>query len=129
MRQTVSLSARFGWLGAHATHLHAALLAAHGAATPQVGFRAADVRFFFLLFTNWMESDVLRPGQDVDLTQVRRMLDRLTRAGLAAPVATAGGRARERRGYRSLRWRRRCARSRGSWMRSRPSSADRRGHK
>ncbi len=82
----MSLSARFGWLGANATHVHAALLAAHGAASMGAGFRPADVRFFFLLFTNWAEHDVLHPGQDLDLTQVRRMLDRLTRARLAAPV-------------------------------------------
>ncbi len=100
MKRTVSLSQRFGWLGAHATQVHAALLAAHGAATPEVGFRPADVRFFFLLFTNWMEADVLRPGQDVDLTQIRRVLGRLTRAGLAAAIAPSGGRARGRQGYR-----------------------------
>lgn len=35
------------------------------------------MRFFFLLFTNWMEDDQLHPGRDLDLTQVRRALVRL----------------------------------------------------
>jgi len=83
------LSARFGALSAHATVTQAALLAADVSGAE--GFRPTDVRFFFLLFTNWMEDDRLRPGLDVDLTQVRRALARLVGEGLA--VTLGGGRA------------------------------------
>jgi hypothetical protein len=89
MKQTVSLGARFGWLGAQATYVHAALLAAHVAA-PR-GFRPSEVRFYFLLFTNWMEADVMRPGQDLDLTQIRRALTRLQALGHAERAASAEG--------------------------------------
>ncbi len=64
--------------------LVAALLAADAAAP--TGFAAQDVRFFFLLFTNWMGDDQLRPGADVDLTQVRRALQRLADTAMARPL-------------------------------------------
>lgn len=83
------LSARFGALAAHATVTQAALLAADVAHAE--GFRPTDVRFFFLLFTNWMEDDRLRPGLDLDLTQVRRALARLVAEGRA--VTLGAGRA------------------------------------
>jgi hypothetical protein len=76
-----SLSVRFGALAAHATVTQAAILAAD--VSHAEGFRPTDVRFFFLLFTNWMEDDLLRPGLDVDLTQLRRALARLVEAGQA----------------------------------------------
>jgi hypothetical protein len=76
------LAERFGHLSAHGTMVRAALVAAHGA-HPADGFRATDVRFFFQLFDNWMESDVLRPGRDLELTQVRRALERLRAQGWA----------------------------------------------
>ena len=79
------LSARFGALAAHATVTQAAILAADIAAG-EAGFRPTDVRFFFLLFTNWMEDDHLRPGLDLDLTQARRALARLVGDGLADTV-------------------------------------------
>ncbi|HEY4176850.1 MAG TPA: hypothetical protein VGM90_08465 [Kofleriaceae bacterium] len=41
------------------------------------GFMLRDVRFFFLLFRNWLEHDVRAPGDDIDLTQVRRTVERL----------------------------------------------------
>lgn len=75
------LSVRAGALSAHATVTVAAILAAD-LAGPE-GFRPTDVRFFFLLFTNWMEDDHLRPGLDLDLTQVRRGVVRLVGDGLA----------------------------------------------
>jgi hypothetical protein len=83
------LSARSGAVSAHATVTLAALLAADVAGAE--GFRPTDVRFFFLLFTNWMEDDHLRPGLDIDLTQVRRALARLVAEGHATVVG--GGRA------------------------------------
>ncbi len=86
---TELLTARFGALSAHATVTQAALLAADLSGAE--GFRPTDVRFFFLLFTNWMEDDRLRPGLDVDLTQVRRALARLVREGRA--VTLGSGRA------------------------------------
>lgn len=86
----MSLSSdRFGRVAAHETYVVAALLAAQ--ATAEEGsFRPADVRFFFQLFTNWVEHDLLHPSQDLALTQVRRVLQRLMDAGRAR--ATTGGR-------------------------------------
>jgi hypothetical protein len=55
------------------------------------------VRFFFLLFTNWLEHDVLRPEQDIDLTQVTRVLSRLEDAGAAARSPRKRGEARGHR--------------------------------
>lgn len=75
------LADRFGAVSAHATVTQAALLAADLAGPG--GFRPTDVRFFFLLFTNWMEDDRLRPGLDLDLTQARRALVRLVADGHA----------------------------------------------
>lgn len=75
------LSGRAGALSAHATVTQAAILAADLAGAE--GFRPTDVRFFFLLFTNWMEDDHLHPGVDLDATQVRRTLAHLQGAGLA----------------------------------------------
>lgn len=69
------LAARFAHVHAQSTFVAAALLAAHGVHDGR--FRPSDVRFFFYLFTNWLEHDLLRPGQDLDLTQVRRTLERL----------------------------------------------------
>ncbi len=81
MARSSPLSPRLGFVAAQATFVQAALLAAHGAGARAGGFRASDVRFFFLLFTNWAEHDVTRPSQDIDLTQVRRTLTRLRRIG------------------------------------------------
>ena len=64
--------------------LLAALLAADAAAP--TGFRAQDTRFFFLLFTNWMGDDHLRPGADLDATQIRRAMVHLTDGALAAAI-------------------------------------------
>lgn len=83
-----TLSERFGLVHAQSTFVQAAIVASHAVCAPSGGFRASDVRFFFLLFTNWMEHDVLRPDQDLDLTQVRRSLTRLAGVGWAQ---TAGG--------------------------------------
>jgi len=58
-----------------------ALLAAD-AASPG-GFHPQDVRFFFHLFTNWMGDDHLRPGADLDPTQIRRTLTLLADQGEA----------------------------------------------
>ncbi|HEY4058231.1 MAG TPA: hypothetical protein VGM39_16575, partial [Kofleriaceae bacterium] len=63
--------------------LAAALLAADLASTVDReqhevgGFMLRDVRFFFLLFRNWLEHDVRAPGDDIDLTQVRRTVEQL----------------------------------------------------
>jgi hypothetical protein len=81
MARSSPLSPRLGFVATQATFVQAALLAAHGAGAKAGGFRASDVRFFFLLFTNWAEHDVTRPSQDIDLTQVRRTLTRLRRSG------------------------------------------------
>ena len=88
-RQTTSLSARSAHVREQAVFIHAAVLAAHAGGTRS--FRASDVRFFFLLFTNWVEHDIVRPGQDVDLTQVRRAIERLARAGWARRVSRERG--------------------------------------
>ncbi len=91
------ISTRTSGLSAWAVPLVAALLAADASSDPgsgasgSTGFRAQDVRFFFLLFTNWMGDDHLRPGADLDPTQVRRTLQHLATDGLAEP-ARAGGR-------------------------------------
>ncbi|WP_395839149.1 hypothetical protein [Cystobacter fuscus] len=90
MTRTPSLADRLGHVTAQATFVQAALLAAHGAGARSGGFRASDVRFFFLLFTNWAEHDVTRPSQDIDLTQVRRTLERLCRSRWAEPMEGGG---------------------------------------
>ncbi|OJT26807.1 hypothetical protein BO221_01925 [Archangium sp. Cb G35] len=101
MGRTPPLAERLGHVTTQATFIQAALLAAHGAGARAGGFRASDVRFFFLLFTNWVEHDVTRPSQDLDLTQVRRTLERLCRSGWAEPMA--GERSRKApRGQRYL---------------------------
>lgn len=76
-----ALASRTGEVTTHVTVVTSAVLAADAAGTD--GFRASDVRFYFLLFTNWMEDDLLRPGLDIDLTQVRRVLLRLLADGRA----------------------------------------------
>ncbi|RKH37461.1 hypothetical protein D7V93_42050, partial [Corallococcus llansteffanensis] len=91
MARNSTLTARLGYIDTQATFVQAALLAAHGAGARAGGFRVSDVRFFFLLFTNWVEHDVTRPSQDIDLTQVRRTLERLVRAGHAEAVGTGAG--------------------------------------
>jgi hypothetical protein len=73
----VELSGRRSHAEEVSTFVAAAVLAAHGARVQRGGFAATDVRFFFQLFTNFVEHDVTRPGQDLALTQVRRALDRL----------------------------------------------------
>lgn len=74
--------ARYSPLAAQETFVVAALLAAH--ATSEDGtFRPSEVRFFFLLFTNWGEHDVLHPRQDLALTQVRRVLEDMRDDGRA----------------------------------------------
>src|SRR5579872_5653346 len=66
-------------------------MAAH-AATAQLGFRPSDARFFGYLFANWLERDVLYPGEVLDLTQVRRMLLRLVSLGWARKVSPSASR-------------------------------------
>ncbi len=69
------LSARQSQAQTVSTFLAAAILAAHG--SRPAGFAASDVRFFFQLFTNFVEHDLTRPGQDLAITQVVRVLARL----------------------------------------------------
>jgi hypothetical protein len=90
--------------------LTASLLAADLVATvdrDQVhGFQQRDVRFFYLLFRNWIEVDVRNPGADLDLTRVRRELDKLGRRGRLREIDTIGrgrGGVRERRTARRRR--------------------------
>jgi hypothetical protein len=82
MKPANRLDERFGMVRANTTVLAAALLAAHAAAGDS-GFRPSDVRFFGYLFANWLERDVLYPGEALDLTQVRRLLLRLVTLGWA----------------------------------------------
>lgn len=78
--------------------LTAALLAADLASTVDrveaAGFQQRDVRFFYLLFRNWLEVDVRQPGADIDLTQVRRACEQLASRGRlrAIPRRRARGR-------------------------------------
>lgn len=87
------LDERFGVVRAHATVLVASVLAAHGASGTE-GFRLSDVRFFCYLFANWLERDVLYPGEAIDLTQVRRLMQRLTALGFATSAPRRGPRTR-----------------------------------
>ncbi len=87
MQTDIVISKRSGTLTSAATPLLAAILAADAAG--EGAFHPQDVRFYFLLFTNWMGDDHLRPGADLDPTQARRMLGHLAADGLAT---TAGGR-------------------------------------
>jgi len=86
MKTPPRLDERFGVVRANTTVLAAALMAAHAAAT-ESGFRPSDVRFFGYLFANWLERDVLYPGEVLDLTQVRRLLLRLVALGWAHKAA------------------------------------------
>jgi hypothetical protein len=86
------LDERFGFVRANTTVLAAALLAAHAANAS--GYRATDVRFFGYLFANWLERDVLYPGEALDLTQVRRLLLRLLGLGWARKTAVRGADAK-----------------------------------
>jgi hypothetical protein len=85
MKTPPRLDERFGVVRANTTVLAAALMAAHAAAA-ESGFRPSDVRFFGYLFANWLERDVLYPGETLDLTQVRRLLLRLVALGWARKV-------------------------------------------
>lgn len=83
--------------------LTAAMLAADLAASVDrevhAGFQQRDVRFFYLLFRNWLEVDVRQPGADLDLTQVRRACEALAARGRlrSMPRRRRGGRTpRER---------------------------------
>ncbi len=69
-------------LRAASTPLVAAVLAADAAG--RGSFRPQDVRFYFLLFMNWMGEDHRRPEVDLELTQVRRTLLTLATGGMAA---------------------------------------------
>jgi hypothetical protein len=92
-----TLATRFAKVRAQSTLLTAAILAANGAAERSDGFRPTDVRFFFLLFANWVERDLETPGHDLDLTQVRRALDQLVAGGAAQRIALRGRQLRGRR--------------------------------
>lgn len=87
MNTDTVITKRAGTLSSAATPLLAALLAADAAG--EGAFHPQDVRFYFLLFTNWMGDDHLRPGADLDPTQARRVLGQLAAGGLAL---SAGGR-------------------------------------
>ena len=89
---TESPASRYGWVHERRVFIDAALLAADAAQLPGKGFGAADVRFYFLLFTNWVEHDVLHPGQDLELTQVRRVVERRVADGWAARARGRSGR-------------------------------------
>lgn len=93
MKATLQLEDRFGVTRAQATVLVAALVAAHGASGAR-GFRPSDVRFFYYLFTNWLERDVLHPGEALELTQVRRIILRL--------IGTGHARSSDKRGARHV---------------------------
>lgn len=70
--------------------LTASLLAADLAAS--AGFQQRDVRFFYLLFRNWLEVDVRQPGADIDLTQIRRACEGLGSRLRAIPRRRKAGR-------------------------------------
>jgi len=76
----------------HGSLLTASLLAADLTATvdrPRAevrGFMLRDVRFFFLLFRNWLEHDLRDPGSDIDLTQIRRACEQLAKRHRIAVV-------------------------------------------
>lgn len=73
--------------------LTAALLAADLAASAdRPGFQQRDVRFFYLLFRNWLEVDVRQPGADIDLTQIRRACEGLGSRVRALPRRRTAGR-------------------------------------
>jgi hypothetical protein len=82
MKPSPRLDERFGVVRTNTTVLAAALMAAHAASRGE-GFRPTDARFFGYLFANWLERDVLYPGEVLDLTQVRRLMLRLLRLGFA----------------------------------------------
>ncbi|MBC7792891.1 MAG: hypothetical protein H7Z43_04225 [Clostridia bacterium] len=72
-----SIVKRAGHIDQNATLLRAAVIAAHAVHVRNGVFRAVDVRFFFRLFSNWIEHDIVRPSLDIELTQVRRFFEQL----------------------------------------------------
>jgi hypothetical protein len=93
------LGDRFGILRTHGTLVAAAVIAAHGASARSEGFRATDVRFFFYLFSNWLEHDLLHATEPLELTQVRRLMARLAARGWVR-VLPSGARHERRSGLR-----------------------------
>jgi hypothetical protein len=97
MTRRSSLADRHGSSRSRDEILIAGVIAAHGASTARRGFRMSDVRFFFFLFSNWLEHDVVHATETLELTQVRRLLTRLVSRGWARAagdrryVLTAGG--------------------------------------
>lgn len=77
MPSGTSLAEREALVRSQDVLVSAAVLAAHGASPVRSGFRMSDVRFFFFLFSNWLEHDLLRRTRTLELTQVRRLLSRL----------------------------------------------------
>ena len=94
MSSTVSLSRRQALVERDGLLLRSSLLAADVSNGDGPGFQLRDVRFFYLLFGNWLEYDVTRPGGDVDLTQLRRAVERLREQGWATSRRLPGARAR-----------------------------------
>ncbi len=81
-----SLAERYGLLETRGSVVVAAVIAAHGASTGDTGFRLSDVRFFFYLFSNWLEQDLVQGTESLELTQVRRWMERLVERGWARPA-------------------------------------------
>lgn len=77
----IVISLRDSGLAGRWTPVVAALLAAEVAGQ---GFRATDVRFWYHLVSNWIEADRLHAERELELTQVRRVLERLEGEGWAA---------------------------------------------
>jgi hypothetical protein len=88
MARRSSLADRHGASRSREAILVAAVVAAHGGSTASRGFRLSDVRFFFFLFSNWLEQDVLHATETLELTQVRRLLTRLVSRGWARTLGT-----------------------------------------
>jgi hypothetical protein len=95
-RTPSSLSERHGLLRRRGSLLVGAVIAAHGASEPSAGFRMTDVRFFFYLFSNWLEHDLLQATEPLELTQVRRLMARLVERGWARAPRRRGRAARTR---------------------------------
>lgn len=76
----IVISIRESGLAGRWTTVVAAMLAAEVAGQ---GFRATDVRFWYHLVSNWIEADRLIAEREIELTQVRRVLERLLAEGWA----------------------------------------------
>lgn len=69
----------------HRTLILSSFLAGH-VVFRQNGFRLKDVQFFFYLFSNWLENDRKAKGIEIQLVQIKRLLEEFSAKGLVESI-------------------------------------------